>query len=98
MKESRHRNIGASYRTAFETLRSISAVNYIDSFLLKGDLWVVMEYMEGGSLTDVITHHIMSEGQIAAVCRETLEGLAHLHEHGVIHRDIKSDSSSCPAS
>jgi len=54
MKESKHKNI----------------VNYIDSFLYKGDLWVIMEYMEGGSLTDVVTANIMTEGQIAAVCRE----------------------------
>ena len=54
MKESKHKNI----------------VNYIDSFLYKGDLWVIMEYMEGGSLTDVVTANIMSEGQIAAVCKE----------------------------
>ncbi|KAJ3319750.1 signal transducing kinase of the PAK [Boothiomyces sp. JEL0866] len=67
-------------------------VNFIDSFLVQGDLWVVMEYMEGGSLTDTIQINYMTEEQIAIVCREVLEGLAHLHSKGIIHRDIKSDN------
>ena len=94
MRASRHPNI----------------VNYIDSFLYKNDLWVVMEYMEGmycfllpfdantellskgGSLTDVVNVTLMPEGQIAAISRETAQGLAHLHRHGIIHRDIKSNN------
>jgi hypothetical protein len=73
-------------------MKQKNIVNYIDSYLWKGDLWVVMEYMEGGSLTDVVTSNYMTEPQMATVCRETLEGLRHLHNRGVIHRDIKSDN------
>ena len=76
MRASRHANI----------------VNYIDSFLYKNEVWIVMEDMEGRSLADVVTANLMTEGQIAAVSRETAQGLQHLHKHGVIHRDIKSES------
>ena len=72
------------------TLCHANIVDYIDTFLYKNELWVVMEYMEGGSLTDVVTANLMTEGQIAAVSREITQGLRHLHKHGVIHRDMKS--------
>ncbi|KAG0288831.1 Protein kinase, partial [Dissophora globulifera] len=68
-------------------------VNYLDSFLVKNqELWVVMEYMEGGALTDVIDNNKLSEAQIACICLETCKGLEHLHSQNIIHRDIKSDN------
>ncbi|KAH6571963.1 hypothetical protein BASA60_006920 [Batrachochytrium salamandrivorans] len=76
MRESQHPNI----------------VNYLDSFLVRGDLWVVMELMEGGPLTDIIDNNKMLEPQISTVCFETLKGLDHLHKRNIIHRDIKSDN------
>jgi p21-activated kinase 1 len=73
-------------------LHHANIVGYIDSFLFNNELWIVMEYMEGGSLTDVISVNVFTEGQIAAVSREIAQGLGHLHEYGIIHRDIKSDN------
>lgn len=69
-------------------------VNMYDSFLVGDELWVVMEFLEGGALTDIVTHTRgrMDEQQIATVCKSCLKALAFLHSNGVIHRDIKSDS------
>ncbi|KAI7102035.1 serine/threonine protein kinase, partial [Hortaea werneckii] len=79
MKESRHDNI----------------VNFLDAFLQEEtfELWVVMEFMEGGALTDIIDNNAsISEDQIATICYETCKGLMHLHAQNIIHRDIKSDN------
>lgn len=69
-----------------------NVVEMYNSYLVGDELWVVMEFLEGGALTDIVTHTRMNEEQIAAVCLAVLQALAVLHAQGVIHRDIKSDS------
>nr|XP_033812434.1 mitogen-activated protein kinase kinase kinase kinase 1 isoform X2 [Geotrypetes seraphini] len=65
-------------------------VAYYGSYIRFNKLWICMEFCGGGSLQDIyhVTGHL-SEQQIAYVCRETLQGLAYLHNQGKIHRDIK---------
>lgn len=67
-------------------------VDMYGSYLIEDELWVVMEYLDGGALTDIVTKTRMDENQIATVCKSVLKALAFLHANGVIHRDIKSDS------
>ncbi|XP_050843261.1 serine/threonine-protein kinase PAK 3-like [Serinus canaria] len=72
--------------------RNPSVVNYLDSYLLGEEVWLVMEYMDGGALSDVISETFLSEDEIAAISRECLRGLDFLHSNHVIHRDVKSDN------
>jgi p21-activated kinase 1 len=60
-------------------------INFIDAYWLKAEkrLWIVLEYMNGGALKDVVTATVMKEEQIAAVCREVLQAISFLHSKGI---------------
>ncbi|XP_077646560.1 serine/threonine-protein kinase PAK 3-like [Lonchura striata] len=70
--------------------RNPNIVSYLDSYLVDAELWLVMEFMDGSTLFDVLRAVYLEEGEIGAVCRECLQGLHFLHSRQVIHRDIKS--------
>ena len=63
---------------------------YYGSFVVNYKLWIVMEYLAGGSCLDLLKPGVFSEAHIAVICRELLLGLEYLHGEGTIHRDIKA--------
>jgi len=69
-----------------------SIVQYYGSYMKEGHLMIVMEYCDGGSVQDVLKlcKVQLIEEQIAAIAQSMLEGLAYLHEHRVLHRDVKA--------
>lgn len=70
-------------------------VNYFDSYIVEDQLWVVMEFMGGGCLTEVLEQFDsvqMNEAQMAYASNETLKALLYIHQLHRIHRDIKSDN------
>ncbi|XP_020651441.1 serine/threonine-protein kinase PAK 6 [Pogona vitticeps] len=69
-----------------------NVVEMYKSYLVGDELWVLMEFLQGGALTDILSQIRLNEEQIATVCESVLQALAYLHSQGVIHRDIKSDS------
>ncbi|NWY07204.1 PAK6 kinase, partial [Nothoprocta ornata] len=70
----------------------VNVVEMYKSYLVGEELWVLMEFLPGGALTDIVSQIRLNEEQIATVCESVLQALAYLHSQGVIHRDIKSDS------
>ena len=63
---------------------------YYGSFVVAYKLWIIMEYLAGGSCLDLLKAGVFSEAHIAVICRELLYGLDYLHSEGTIHRDIKA--------
>ncbi|KAG0627228.1 hypothetical protein M758_2G184000 [Ceratodon purpureus] len=71
--------------------RSPHITEYYGSYLHSTKLWIVMEYMAGGSVSDLLeTGPPLDEVSIACILRELLLSLDYLHSEGKIHRDIKA--------
>ncbi|KAA8905861.1 hypothetical protein TRICI_005221 [Trichomonascus ciferrii] len=63
---------------------------YYGCFVKGYKLWIIMEYLGGGSGLDLLKPGPFDEQSIAIVCHELLKSLEYLHDNGKIHRDIKA--------
>jgi serine/threonine protein kinase len=60
--------------------------------LVKEELWMVMEFLEGATLMQAVSIHKFSELQIAYIARYMLKAICFLHENQIAHRDLKSSN------
>ncbi|XP_039946936.1 serine/threonine-protein kinase PAK 3-like [Hirundo rustica] len=90
LREEMSEELAANEILVMRDNRNPNIVTYLDSYLVNEEVWLAMEFMDGGTLSDVLRAVYLEEGQIGAVCRECLQGLRFLHSRQVIHRDVKS--------
>ena len=64
-----------------------NVVRAIEAFIFEGRPCLVMEWVSGGSLRE----RIGSFGAVEAlaICRQLVEGVHHIHKHGIVHGDLK---------
>uniref|UniRef100_A0A8C9VDH2 non-specific serine/threonine protein kinase n=1 Tax=Scleropages formosus TaxID=113540 RepID=A0A8C9VDH2_SCLFO len=67
-------------------------VKLLDAFYYENKLWILIEFCAGGAVDAVMLEleRPLTEPQIRVVCKQTLEALLYLHEHKIIHRDLKA--------
>jgi serine/threonine-protein kinase OSR1/STK39 len=79
-----------------QTMRSLNHPNLLPlycSFVHEQHLWMVMPYVHGGSILNIMRFRFqdgLEEPAIATIMKEVLKALEYLHRNGIIHRDIKA--------
>ncbi|KAF4082560.1 hypothetical protein AMELA_G00153070 [Ameiurus melas] len=74
------------------TCRHGNIISLLEAIYHEGWLWIIIEFCPGGALDDIMLEleHGLSEQQISEVCFQTLQALCYLHQHHIIHRDLKA--------
>lgn len=70
-------------------------VRLLDHFDNNDYIYIIMEYLEGGNLLDIIQEHSekrFTEGEVATLIKQIVSGIQYLNSYGIIHRDIKPEN------
>ena len=67
-------------------------IEYYGSYLIETNVWIVMEFITGGSVLDLLRINVLDELTVAYIIKRVLKGLCYLHNDGKIHRDIKPEN------
>jgi len=92
-----HQEIVDNFQRERDVLKEISGSEYfpryIDYFEENGKYYLVMEYVEGDTLEDLISNNKLDEKQIKEIGLKILDALEVLHKKGIIYRDIKPSNT-----
>ncbi|KAK9333514.1 hypothetical protein V1520DRAFT_331982 [Lipomyces starkeyi] len=79
--------------TVLEMLNHPNIVQYYGVEVHREKVFIFMEYCQGGSLASLLEHGRIEDETVSQVYTlQMLEGLAYLHEAGIVHRDIKPEN------
>jgi serine/threonine protein kinase len=88
--------VSEGFRESFiSEAKSMAKLNHpnllgvFDYGTVEGMPYIVMEYVEGGSLHQAAWNKVVEASQAVSIAKGICDGLAHAHEHGIVHRDIK---------
>eukprot|EP01133_Synstelium_polycarpum_P002493 gene2493-2839_t len=87
---SKERKFNAKEIRVLSHCKHPNIITYHESYMLGDTVWVAMEFMEGGTLTEASQQYPFQESNIAYVAQELLLGLHYLHSSTLVHRDLKS--------
>jgi len=77
-----------------QNLEHCNVIHYIDSYIRKDDLWIVMDYVYGVNVEDICEYNYqegyrMTWGIVATIMKGVVRGVDYIHGLNIIHRDIK---------
>jgi serine/threonine protein kinase len=75
-----------------KTLNHDNIIKYIDSFDENDKTYIIMEYMNGGTLADYLSSNSLSNSQICKFTKQIFQGLFYLHSKYIVHRDMKLEN------